>query len=183
MVWAKRWAARDSGVPVLGHPGRDSAEPGARRAPSLTWPLLQSHYRHQVVGDVKKGEHRRAGEGQGQIIPRVIHDDYRPRRPEQPRLPVPLPRRAWGRGRPSRLQSCACALEPRGRPRGGVLMGARPQLGREAGPSDHRPWVGLGSSSPVKDTASSPWRSVPADPRGDSQSQIPLCKQMPFAFY
>jgi hypothetical protein len=122
------WAAGHPGVPAS---RSEDAEPGARRAPSLTWPLLQRHHRHQVVGDIKKGKHGRAGKGQSQIIPRVLHDDYRRRRPQQPRQPVPLRRRGWGRGRPRQLQPCACALEPRG---AGSGTGAGPEPERGAGP-------------------------------------------------
>lgn len=69
------------------------------RGPTLTRLMLQRHHRHQVVGDIKKGEHGSARKGKGQLIPRRVHRDYRPPQPKQPRRRVPGVRgEGWGEG-------------------------------------------------------------------------------------
>lgn len=102
--------------------------------------MLQRHHRHQVVGDVKKGEHGSARKGKGQLIPRRVHRDYRPPQPKQPRRPVPgVPGEGWGRGRPRPRaprrglpEPCACALaQDAGARRGGAACPG--SLGRAGG--------------------------------------------------
>lgn len=107
-----------------GGSGCPLGEGAGLRLPALTWLTLQRHHGHQVVGDVKKGEHRCARKGKGQIIPRRIHDDDRPQQAKQPGRRVPAVRsEKWGRGpprpraRPRALprgleEPCACALRP-----------------------------------------------------------------------
>lgn len=104
-----------------GRPFRERYPEGASlRLRALTRLTLQRHHGHQVVGDVKKGEHRRARKGKGQLIPRRIHDDDGPPQAKQPGRRVSAVRgEKWGRGPPwSRAlprvleELCACALGP-----------------------------------------------------------------------
>lgn len=135
-----------------GGPGRPLGErypEGDRlRLPALTRLTLQRHHGHQVVGDIKKGEHRRARKGKGQLVPRRIHHDDGPQQAKQPGRRVPAVRgEKWGRGppRPRALsrgleEPCACALGPSPARFGGGA--ARPWSGR----SERFPGVPAGNT-------------------------------------
>lgn len=107
-----------------------SPEGAGPRRPALTRLTLQRHQGYQVVGDVKKGEHRHARKGKGQLIPRRGHDDDLPR---QPGRRVPSSRgEGWGRGgrghvlRRGPEEPRACALAP-------ARGGAGPRVSRATG--------------------------------------------------
>lgn len=110
------------------------------RRPTLTRLMLQRHHRHQVVGDIKKGEHGSARKGKSQLIPRRLHRDYRPPQPKQPRRRVPGVRgeglgeetAAAARSSTRLREPCACALaREAGARRGGAAC--LESLGRAGG--------------------------------------------------
>lgn len=119
-------AARPAPRPGVGK--RLDAHGTRRRRPALTGLSLQRHHGHQVVGNVKKGVHGCAREGQGEVLPRRPHVDPDQRNSSggfaaRARARARLAEREGG-GMPEEPRACALA---RGNSQGGmgpVMSGA-----------------------------------------------------------